>query len=255
MDRILALPAHDTWLGHGIVNIGKASFHARLLEGMHTMLGADHFSHLSYDRQGQICHASAASVCDQSLIDSTTEIYVNGLYKRDPNYPLVCDAVPAAAWRDPELRLLWLSPTTIGDVEYRSLLFDQPGFTNKVSLLAHWSDRSCYLNFYFSRTPLDASRAAMVLGQYGSTLMSLAYRHEELSVADRSSERTSFMALSSRERETAELLMRGLTAKEIGRVMALSPTTVVTYKERVYAKLGVTSLSEFLLKVGRGGSA
>jgi DNA-binding CsgD family transcriptional regulator len=252
MDRLLT---HDAWLGHGIVNIGKASFHARLLEAMHTMLGADHFSHLSYDRQGRICHASAASVCDQSLIDSTTALYVNGLYKRDPIYPLVCDATPSAAWRAPELRLVCLSPTAIRDVEYRRLLFDRPGFINKVSLLSRWIDRSCYLNFYFSRTPLDASRVETLLGQYGSTLMSLAYRHEELSIADKAPERAFFMTLSSRERETAELLMRGLTAKEIGRVMALSPTTVVTYKERVYAKLGVTSLREFLLKVGRGGSA
>lgn len=240
-----ALSTRDAWLGHCALDIGRPRFHARLLEGIHAALGADHFSHLSYDRQGRIRHAAAASVCDQPLIDSTTRLYVDQLYKRDPNYPLVCDGAAAAPGSG--LRLLWMSPTSIGDSEYRRVLFDEPGFTDKVSLLGQWGDRRCYLNFYFSRAPLDMGRAAGLLEQYGSTLMGLAHRHDELAFpAEAAAGRASWMALSPRERATAELLMQGCTAKEIGRKMALSPATVVTYKERVFSKLGVGGLREFL---------
>lgn len=252
MDCIPALSTRDAWLGHCVADIGKPGFHARLLQGIHSVLGADHFSHLSYDHQGRIRHAAAASVCDQPLIDSTTDIYVNHLYKRDPNYPLVCDSTPEAPGRGPDLRLLHLSPTSIGDAEYRRVLFDEPGFVDKVSLLGQWDGGSCYLNFYFSRAPLDIGRASALLGQYGSTLMGLAYRHDELAFPEVTTGRESWSALSPRERATAELLMDGYTAKEIGRRMDLSPATIVTYKERVFSKLGVGGLREFLA-LGRHG--
>ena len=257
MDCTPALATRDAWLGQCVADIGRPRFHARLLEGIHTVLGADHFSHLSYDPMGRIRHAAAASVCNQPLIDSTTDIYVKHLYRRDPNYPLVRDggstAPQAPAQGGTDLRLLGMSPTGIGDTEYRRVLFDEPGFTGKVSLLGLQGGHRCYLNFYFSRVPLDMGRATALLGQYGSTLMGLACRHDELAFPEVDEEGGNEIAgpdawstLSPRERTTAELLMDGCTAKEIGRQMALSPATVVTYKERVFTKLSVANLREFL---------
>lgn len=252
MDCTTALATRDAWLGQCVADIGRPRFHARLLEGIHAVLGADHFSHLSYDPEGRIRHAAAASVCNQPLIDSTTDIYVKHLYRRDPNYPLVRDGstrpqAPARSGAD--LRLLGMSPTGIGDAEYRRVLFDEPGFTGKVSLLGLQGGHRCYLNFYFSRVPLDMGHAATLLGQYGSTLMGLACRHDELAFPqeeEKEVECDPWSALSPRERSTAEWLMDGCTAKEIGRKMALSPATIVTYKERIFSKLGVGSLREFL---------
>lgn len=257
MDCTPALATRDAWLGQCVADIGRPRFHARLLEGIHTVLGADHFSHLSYDPEGRIRHAAAASMCNQPLIDSTTDIYVKHLYRRDPNYPLVREgrgtAPQAPAHGGADLRLLGMSPTGIGDSEYRRVLFDEPGFTGKVSLLGLQGGHRCYLNFYFSRVPLDMGRATTLLGQYGSTLMGLACRHNELAFPEDGDEdqgvqapQTDWGTLSPRERATAELLMDGCTAKEIGRQMALSPATVVTYKERVFTKLGVANLREFL---------
>ena len=246
MDRINPLPTRDAWLGHSAADLGKSCFHARMLEGIHATLGADHFTHLSYDPCGKIRTAAAASMLDQSLIDATTDIYVNQLYMRDPNYPLVCENSKEVPGSLIALRLLWFSPTNMGDSEYRRRLFEEPGFTSKVSLLGQWTEGSCYLNFYFSRVPLDVARAKELLAGYGSTLMNLAHRHDELMYSLSSPPHESWAALSPRERETAELLMRGRTTKEIGRQMALSPATVVTYKERLYAKLGVAGLREFL---------
>lgn len=261
MDCTPALETRDAWLGHCVAEIGRPRFHARLLEGIHAVLGADHFSHLSYDPKGRIRHAAAASVCNQRLIDFTTDIYVKHLYRRDPNYSLVRDGTPQAPARgDADLRLLGMSPTGIGDSEYRRVLFDEPGFTGKVSLLGLQGGHCCYLNFYFSRVPLDMGRATTLLGQYGSTLMGLACRHDELAFPEdeqaqddaATGQRAAWSTLSPRERATAELLMEGCTAKEIGRQMALSPATVVTYKERVFTKLSVANLREFLA-LGRSG--
>lgn len=50
--------------------------------------------------------------------------------------------------------------------------------------------------------------------------------------------------LSEREREVLSLIVGGLTNKEIGRALALSPRTVETHRANLFAKLGAESLAQ-----------
>ncbi|WP_198087214.1 helix-turn-helix transcriptional regulator [Variovorax sp. E3] len=243
------LPVQDAWLAEAVQHLGSPAFHSRLLEGLHAALGVDHVSYLSYDARGRVQAASAASMLDQHLIESTTEIFVKRFYARDPHYPLMCSDTRRPAAPRPELQLLWTSPTGIGDAEYRRLLFDSPGFTGKVSLVRRWREQTCYLNLYFSRTKAQRDRTTRLMRAHASTLMALVHRHDEIASLQRVPEEPqAWPELSPRERETARLLADGCTAKEIGRHLSLSPATVITYKERVYAKLGVQNLREFLTR-------
>jgi FixJ family two-component response regulator len=54
--------------------------------------------------------------------------------------------------------------------------------------------------------------------------------------------------LSPREREVLGLIVAGLTNKEIGRVLALSPRTVETHRAHLFAKLGAPSLAQLILR-------
>ncbi|NKB16353.1 MAG: response regulator transcription factor, partial [Sphingomonadales bacterium] len=47
--------------------------------------------------------------------------------------------------------------------------------------------------------------------------------------------------LTSRERDVLSVLIRGATNKEIARALDVSPKTVSTHLQSVYAKLGVTT--------------
>ena len=60
--------------------------------------------------------------------------------------------------------------------------------------------------------------------------------------ADRAA-RERFAQLSEREREVLGLITSGLTNKEIGRALTLSPRTVETHRANVFAKLTVESLA------------
>jgi DNA-binding CsgD family transcriptional regulator len=53
-------------------------------------------------------------------------------------------------------------------------------------------------------------------------------------------------ALSERERSVARLLGGGETAKTAGAMLALSPASVVTYKQRAFAKLGIATQRELV---------
>jgi DNA-binding CsgD family transcriptional regulator len=238
----------DEWVSQAVLNVGRPQFHANLLMGLHEAIGADHISHLSYDRDGCIQHAQAASLRDQSMIDWTTDVYVKRLYRRDPNYPLVCSAAQRGGPDGWGVQMLSSSPESIVDAEYRRLLFETPGFASKVSLIGAWGDHTCYLNLYFSRTVIESRGISALMRSQGRLLMALALRHDELMYQGHAPAPVvdEFSGLSLRERQVADLLLQGHTIKEVGRALALSPTTVVTYKNRVFEKLEVVNLRDFL---------
>lgn len=63
--------------------------------------------------------------------------------------------------------------------------------------------------------------------------------------ADRDA-RERYARLSARECEVAELVVEGLTNKEIGKVLGLSPRTVETHRAHLADKLGVASLAQLI---------
>jgi FixJ family two-component response regulator len=74
--------------------------------------------------------------------------------------------------------------------------------------------------------------------------------------------RERFALLSPREREVLAQVVQGLTAKEIARVLALSPRTVETHRANLAAKLETDSLAQLIRRyavlveeVGDGGGA
>ena len=70
-------------------------------------------------------------------------------------------------------------------------------------------------------------------------------RTRERHQADRAA-RERYAQLSEREREVLGLIVEGLTNKEIGRALALSPRTVETHRANLFAKLGAESLAQLL---------
>jgi hypothetical protein len=183
----------------------------------------DHVSYLSYDRHGRVQAAAAASVLDQNLIESTTEIFVKRFYERDPNYPLMCTSTSTTTdTRGGPLHLRRQARVAVAvDVARQHRRPRIPpaavrpaGFSSKVSLLRRWRDQTCYLNLYFSRTKVQRDRTARLMRSHASTLMALAHRHDELVSLHRQPEAGLWPELSQRERETARLLVEGCTAKE-----------------------------------------
>jgi two-component system, LuxR family, response regulator FixJ len=70
-------------------------------------------------------------------------------------------------------------------------------------------------------------------------------RSRERNQADRSA-RDRYAQLSEREREVLGLIVAGLTNKEIGRALDLSPRTVETHRANLFAKLEAQSLAQLI---------
>jgi len=58
--------------------------------------------------------------------------------------------------------------------------------------------------------------------------------------------RERYAQLSGREREVLGLIVEGLTNKEIGRALSLSPRTVETHRANLFAKLETDSLAQLI---------
>ena len=67
---------------------------------------------------------------------------------------------------------------------------------------------------------------------------------ERLAAGREASER--YAQLSAREREVLGLIVGGLTNKEIGRALAVSPRTVETHRANLFAKLEAASLAQLI---------
>ena len=70
-------------------------------------------------------------------------------------------------------------------------------------------------------------------------------RSRERNRADRAA-RERYAQLSEREREVLGLIVAGLTNKEIGRALRLSPRTVETHRANLFAKLEAPSLAQLI---------
>ena len=55
-----------------------------------------------------------------------------------------------------------------------------------------------------------------------------------------------YAQLSGRECEVLGLIVEGLTNKEIGRALTLSPRTVETHRANLFGKLGAESLAQLI---------
>ncbi|MBT9598641.1 MAG: response regulator transcription factor [Vitreoscilla sp.] len=93
----------------------------------------------------------------------------------------------------------------------------------------------------FLEKPVDDELLLDTLQGAVRTHVKSRQRHQ----ADREA-RERFALLSEREREVLSLIVGGLTNKEIGRALGLSPRTVESHRANLFAKLGAESLAQVI---------
>jgi two-component system, LuxR family, response regulator FixJ len=93
----------------------------------------------------------------------------------------------------------------------------------------------------FLEKPVDDE---VLLEALQSALRQHVMSRERLSAGREARER--YAQLSEREREVLGLIVSGLTNKEIGRALTLSPRTVETHRANLFAKLETASLAQLI---------
>jgi DNA-binding NarL/FixJ family response regulator len=175
----------------------------------------------------------------------------------EPDIALLAEAADgAAAWRliqthRPDIAILDLAMPQATGIEVARRV-RAAALDTRVVLLTMHDDAAAALQaqeagvsgFVVKDNSFEELALAVRAVAAGGTFVTPAVR-AKLNALQRS--RLKPVALTPREREVVRLIAEGKSSKEIGRVLAISPRTVDTYRDRLRDKLGLRSVAELVL--------
>lgn len=216
--------------------VGAEKFQANFLNIVE-VVGADQCMIFSY-RDGQAECLLARSFIDHKAGNKLAETYLDGWFFNDPLYPEVMALISGTTVIFEMQKI-----KSAMNAEYVDIFFGKPEITDKISVLSVGDQLRISVNFY-KRSPDSAwllNRNAIV-HPIARIMGKLALLHYELSTTPNYPQPLS--VLSNREREVCLGVLRGRKAEAIAADLSITPNSVVTYRRRAYAKLGVSSRTD-----------
>lgn len=231
-----------------IEHLGEAAFWPALLDLCHHLTGASDLS-LMTCRQDDVPPPPVLVAAASHQGDAAARAgqrYLRGQhYRLDDNLR----ALPALAGR---MAFSQLQAAQLPRSAWRNDCYDDVGLAGRLSLLVPAAGQWIVLNAYRPhRCAVSLDTAAHRLREQAPALAAALRRHLALS-ATVAAAPDPLALLSARERQVVEAILDGRSAKECGRRLGLSPTSVATYRQRAYQKLGVRRQIELLRLVGGG---
>lgn len=213
----------DTCLAHS----GTESFAKVFCEFVET-LGIDQIMIFSIGDSQASCLMSR-HFSNAALADELATMYLDGWYQHDPLLPELRALAPGNV----TLRRL---DDVVGEMEteYRERFFDGPGLSTKTTLLGSGRDLRLFVSLYQTGSALGPpdSDLARLVGRLAMLHFEALAQSQIPALLD---------VLSSRERAVCVGILGGQKAEVIAAEIGVAASTVITYRKRAYAKLGISS--------------
>ncbi|MCC6211130.1 MAG: helix-turn-helix transcriptional regulator, partial [Burkholderiales bacterium] len=157
-----------------------------------------------------------------------------------------------------QVEVLRLRRESLADAEYRDSCYLRAGLLERVSVAASEGGQQVFLNLYRLEPsgPFSAGEIATI-DDLSPLLAALAVKHVSmLGMLLRSRDRGDRLAaiaarlhaldgrLTRRETEVLSRILLGVSSEGISLDLGIGVNTVLTYRKRAYARLGVTSQAE-----------
>lgn len=206
---------------------GFAPVFLAALEG----LGADQVMVFAYRGEAVSCLLSQ-NFAEGRLGARLAAAYLQDGFRDDPLRAQVLALAPGAV-----ALVGWPAIRAALPEAYRARFFDAPGLGDKAAVLAVGDDLRLIVNLYRAESGAEWPAPAL------RALARIAVLHFERRLAHRrpGGVPEPLMALSERERAVCLGVLGGRKAEEIAHDLGVAPTSVVTYRKRAYAKLGISS--------------
>lgn len=243
---------HD--LERVISGIGTDRFRLDLLGYVNTVATVDHAALIRFNQQSHARIISSATR-DAVKIDGkhVQDAYERRFYRSDPN-----QTVWQAACSGPGTLFRRLRPNRLADESYRFHCYEMPGLIDRLSIITSAKGFLYCINLYRCACTGPFSEAeAQAVHDSASVLAALSVKHDQLSYknpaahdrAERIAELTRRLAaiqkrLTRRELEIASRIVIGMTSEAIALELGITSNSVITYRRRTYAKLGIASQNE-----------
>jgi DNA-binding CsgD family transcriptional regulator len=207
------------------------------------------------DQPPQLCAQASHAVPDIAL--DCWRIYRSGVYREDTHF---ADACAQAGRGDTRTVMTHCLADDFGRA-HREQIYAAHSLSERLSIVAAERDGASSgallaVNLYRHRAqPRFAPAELDTVLDVAGTLMAVVQRHIELASSHRTPAQRLHQlcpALTTREREVCERLLRGMSFEGIAADLALSTTTVKTYRNRAFDRLGIHHRNElFALALAR----
>ncbi|SCK29803.1 LuxR C-terminal-related transcriptional regulator [Vogesella sp. LIG4] len=238
-----------------VSQLGNSGFPLALWDWINTLLPIGHLSSVRYNQPaaGQQVESVdwlfSRGYNDQRIVEQALTSYLSRHWRQDPLLAHVEQLL------DPQLVLIRNSDITADD--YAMDGFNQPQVIEECNLLGRSADGVYVLAVYrqIGQTPFTLEELSL-LRQLGELIVPLVVQHARLTVSTQRSQTqaltylfdrrlaTEGIRLSPRELSICHCLLLGLSSSRIAEQLAVRPSSVKTYVERAFLKLGVSSRAE-----------
>lgn len=231
-----------------VSSIGRDAFTEFFLDFV-LQVGAAQVTAFSYEADMATCLLSRNFLSEEKG-GTLAAAYVDGWFREDPLFKR------ARAMDDGEcavVRLESLLPE-LGE-KYVSMFFGAPGFRTKTAILVAQDSRRMILNLYLARDPRSVS--SIPLDSVPTELYQLIGRILATHFARLKPPEfpLPLAVLSERERQVCLGMLAGQKAEAIAENIGISANSVVTYRQRAYQKLGISSRGQLfsICRIQDGG--
>lgn len=230
--------------------LGTPDFARRLLDGLRAEVPADSWS--AYRLGAQPALLMSASTEAEDRTRACWSAYLSGPHRHDRSL-----AAPTASG-DAALRLCHAVASDM-QPEHRARVYEAHGMAERVSVVRREHDGSLLaLNFYRhqGRRPY-ADAALQSLGEVATAVVALVDKQLALRTpapSPRARLAARWPALTARELDVCERLLRGLSHDGVAADLGLSVTTVKTLRNRAFDRLGIHQRSQ-LFALAQGTQA
>lgn len=232
--------------------IGKPSFIEAMLTFAETMVGARYISVFCQgDRDTPLLVGTACSL-GQHRADSASQAY-----KRHMNIDRNSDYLLGRHGNGDVLTIQDVD--SIQSFTYRRDCYEIPRIASRISFIRRRPSYGLSLSLYssaedgpFPKEVYDKTTAVLGL------LLTAVERHIAFTLKGTVWQGQDIQTrlalthpdLTPREREVAAMTIKGRTASEIGEILGLAKTTVITHRKKAYARMNVSSLRELMASFG-----
>lgn len=237
------LPLLDPDIGAALVEAAHTpAFGTLMLDAAQSVAEVDEiFAYHIRDGQRPV---ALSSISERGDHDRRARHYAERFYHHDP---VVHARQRTAAGRG---FVACVRAGEIGLRDYRAICFEQPRFADKLCFGWRGAGRAIVLSFY-RRRDSEGTAALAALANVGLTALArqnITSPDPEARLIERLETRITraFPALTLRERQVAARTVAGWTAERTADALDIRPSSVLTYRQRAYQRLGFSGAADFL---------
>jgi LuxR family transcriptional regulator, activator of tox operons len=228
--------------------VGTASFEPTLINFTRQAIGCDHVTAFAHSARTAPRVLLAANAGAQPLARLMAKKYLSNYWQMDP-----ANCIDLRQMRLSSTLAVRLSSDEIPHDDYHFDCYASADLVDRFSILRAQNDEIVRLNFY-RRSAIGKFRPTdtRAFDATAELILALILKHNDILNQDNTAQRqpdavgSAKLQLPRREAEVCTYISKGLSSRAIAEQLGISVNTVLTYRKRIYTRLGINSQNELL---------